>query len=91
MVIQVMPPTLEANLLRPEWHETLTSALRGLTGKKLTEAHSTLGDLTFLETAQLVARLQSDVDDVSEEIADAGRRGTMGSQSGRQALESTIG
>ena len=49
MVIQVMPPTLDAKLRRPEWHDTLTAALEGLTGRKLTEARATLEDLTFLK------------------------------------------
>lgn len=77
MVAQVMPPTLDLKLGRPEWRDTLTGALASLTGRKLKEAGSTLGDLTFLETVQLVARLQNGVEDVSEEIADAGRRGTL--------------
>lgn len=78
MVLQVMPPTVEAKLARAEWHATLTSALDGLAPKrKQEEARSTIGDLTFLETVQLVASLQSGVEDVSEEIKDAGLRGTM--------------
>jgi ATPase family associated with various cellular activities (AAA) len=77
MIIQIMPPTLEAKLTRPEWRDTLASTLAPLTGRKLTEAHAILADLTFLETQQLVDRLRSDVEDASEEIADAGHRGTM--------------
>jgi hypothetical protein len=88
MVIQIMPPTLDAKLARPGWHDTLESALNSLTGKRLLdEGRSVIGDLTFLETEQLVARLQRGVDDVSREITDAGQRGTMARKTDGKSLK----
>ena len=84
MIIQVMPPNLDAKLARTEWHDTLTSIFEGLNAKKTAEARSILGDLTFLETEQLVARLQSDVEDPFEEIKAAGERGAMARKVGEK-------
>src|SRR6202011_5595847 len=59
------------------WSTVLNPALQGLTGKKQSEAKEYLGDLTYLETQQLVFALARPADDVLDTFKDAAERGTM--------------
>lgn len=77
MIVQVMPPTLEAKRSWPDWSATLAAALRQVPDRKLSEAEEHLRRLTFLEMQQLVFRLKDPVEDVLEELASADHRGTL--------------
>jgi SpoVK/Ycf46/Vps4 family AAA+-type ATPase len=82
MVIQVMPPTLAAKLTKPEWRTILTSTLADLNEREQAEARSRLGQMTFLETEQLVARLQNDGVDAFVEMKNAFSKCTMQRETG---------
>jgi hypothetical protein len=77
MLIQIMQPTVEAKLANPEWRDILHGALQRVKGKRLKEANEWLGDLTYLETEQLVLRLQGPVEDAHDEIKVAHEAGTL--------------
>jgi hypothetical protein len=71
MVIQVMPPTAASKLSAPIWAPTLSEAFDKIAPKKRAEAEKHLGELTFLETSQLVKRLKTFADDPFDEVAAA--------------------
>jgi hypothetical protein len=77
-----MPPTLSAKLDKPQWKTILTLALAGLNERGRGEANSWLEELTYLETDQLVARLQNEGVDTYREIKDAHSTCTMQRETG---------
>lgn len=77
MILQVMQPTVQAKLSSKDWNEKLNAALPKA-GRKVKEISEALADLTYLETEQLVARLnEHNVDDPATEIVEAQKRGTL--------------
>ena len=77
MIIQIMPPKKEEKLGFAAWNNTLQVSLSELNAKQRAAAESVLDDLTFLETQQLVARLESNPEDIAEEFTDAGTKCTL--------------
>ena len=89
MILQVMPPTTAAKLAHAKWSGILNAALGELSGKKRTEAETCLGDLTFLETQQLVFALGQNPEDILEAFRNARARGTMKRDNGEKTWEET--
>jgi ATPase family associated with various cellular activities (AAA) len=78
MILQVMPPTMEAKLKNPKWSGTLKAALEGLSGRRKVDSEEALTDLTFLETQQLVFELGYGVEDVADAFKNAKKKWDFG-------------
>jgi AAA+ superfamily predicted ATPase len=89
MVIQIMPPTAEEKLAKPEWEPVLTRSLARLATKKKAEAIKWLGELTYLEAEELVYKLQPGVEDTHEEIKAAHDAATLTRKVGRKQDDKT--
>lgn len=92
MIAQIMQPTLEAKLGKPEWSEIFEAALGKIqNAKKKQEACDALADLTYLETEQLVLRLGGQVDDVFDEFvaAAANEKCTLNRTNGKETWKAT--
>jgi hypothetical protein len=89
MLVQIMPPTAEAKLSNPEWSPTLNAALEKLKSKKRAEAEECLGDLTYLETQQMVFALAQTQEDVFDTFESARNRGTMMRLNGSKTWKET--
>src|ERR1700730_7815187 len=79
MIVQVMPPTLSAKLENPKWRVPRESVGK-LSDESKKVASEQLGELTFDETRELVAKLRDDMSasEISGEIAASWANGTLG-------------
>ena len=89
MMLQIMPPTAEAKLSKTEWADTLQGALSSIPERKRTKAKEYLGELTFLETEQLVMRLMAGSEDFFEEFELAATNGTLARMNGDKNWKQT--
>jgi len=68
MIVQIMPPTIDAKLDAGKWSPHLRAAFETIHEKMLTTARAYLSDLTFLETNQLALRAENTSADFYDEL-----------------------